>query len=82
MPTPIKLRNPTILSSGDPDSAQWSHPSRAQHWLPSFSNNGYPSFKGTTQNQNLFPQNDFYFLPTQAKKTHLLQHGIHGDPAK
>ena len=35
-----------------------------------------------TQNQNLFPGKDFYFLPTQAQKNHLLQLGIHGDPTK
>ena len=36
----------------------------------------------TTQNQNLLLRKDFYFLPTQAKKTHLLQLGIHGQPVK
>ena len=28
LPTPTKLQNPTIVVSGDPDSAQWSNPSR------------------------------------------------------
>ena len=82
MPTPIKLQNPTIVGSGDPDSTQLSHPSRFCHWRPSFGDNGYPPCKSTTQNQNLFPRKDFNFLPTQAQKKHLLQLGIHGDPAK
>ena len=79
MPTPTKLRNPTIVGSGDPDNAEWSHPCRFGHWCPSFSNNDYPPFKGKTQNQNLFPKKNFYFLATQAQKKHLLQLGIHGD---
>ena len=82
MPTPTKSRNPTIVGSGDPDSTQLSHPSRFCHWRPLFGNNDYPPFKSTTQNQNLFPQKDFYFQPTQAQKKHLLQLGIHGNPAK
>ena len=70
MPTPTNLRNPTIVGSGNPDNAQWSHPITGFAIdAPSLSNNGYPPFKGTTQNQNLFPRKDFYFLPTQAKKT-------------
>jgi hypothetical protein len=31
MPTPTKLQNPTIVSSGDQDSGQWSH---TEHYLP------------------------------------------------
>ena len=77
MPTLTKLWNPTIVGSGAPDSTQWSHPSRFCHWRPWFSNNGYPPFIGTTQNLNLFPWKDFYSLPTQAQKNHLLQLGIH-----
>ena len=65
-----------------PTSAKWSHPSRFCHWCPLFGDNGYPPFKSTTQNQNLFLRKNFYFLPTQAQKTHLLQLGIHGNPAK
>ena len=80
MPTLTKLRNPTIVVSGDPDSAQWSLPSSFCHWHSLFGDNGYPPFKGTTQNQNLFPKKDFYLPPTQAQK--LLQLGIDGDPAK
>ena len=63
MPTLTKFRNQTLVGSGDPDSAQWFC-----HWRSSFSNNGYPPFKGTTRNQNLFPRKDFYFLPIQAQK--------------
>ena len=63
MPSLTKLRNQTLVGSGDPDSAQWFC-----HWRSSFSNNGYPPFKGTTRNQNLFPRKDFYFLPIQAQK--------------
>ena len=44
--------------------------------------NGYPPFKSTTQNQNLFLRKDFYFLTTQAHKNHLLQLGKHGDLSK
>ena len=62
------MPNPTIVGSGDEDSAQWSHPCRFFHWRTLFSNNDYPPFKGTTQNQNLFPRKDFDFLPTQAQK--------------
>ena len=82
MPTPSKSRNPTIVGLGDLDSAQCSHPSSFCHWCSSFGDNGYPPFKDTTQNQNLFPPKDFYFLPTQAKKKHLLQLGICVVPAK
>jgi hypothetical protein len=82
IPSPTKSRNTTIMGSGDPDSAQLSHPSRFCHWHSSFCDNaGYPPFKGTTQNQNLFLQKDFFFLQTQAQKK-ILQLVIHGDPAK
>ena len=67
MPTPTKLRNPTIVGSGDPDSAQWSHPSRFCLWHPLFGNNGNPPFKTNTQYKNLFSQKDCYFVPTQAQ---------------
>ena len=67
MPTPTKSQNPTIVGSGDPDSAQLSHPSRFCHWHPSFGNNGYPPFKKTTQNQNLF------LLPNEGRQWRNLQ---------
>ena len=41
IPTPTKLRNPTIVGSGDPDSTQLSNPSRFHHWLPSFGDNDH-----------------------------------------
>ena len=82
MPTPTKLRNPTIVGSGDPDSAQSLHPSRFCHWRPSFGNNGYPPSKSTTQNQKLFLWKDFLFPANPVKKKHIIQLGIHRGPAK
>ena len=75
MPTSTKSWNQTILGSRDPDSTQLSHPSRFCHWHPLFGDSCYPPFKSTTQKQNLFLRKDFYFLTTQAQKTHLIQLG-------
>ena len=82
MLTPTKVQNPTILGSGDLVSTQWSHPCRFCHWFPSFGNNGYPPFKGTTQYQTLFLRNERIFSCQPRLKKHLLQLGIHGNPAK
>ena len=75
--TPTKLWNPTIVGSGDPDSAQWPHSSSFYYWHSSVGNNGYLPFKVTAQIQNLFL---WIFISCQPRlKKQLLQLGIHGD---
>ena len=72
MPTPTKLRNPTIVGSGDPDSAQWSHLSRFSLLRPLFGNNGNPPFKTTTQYDTCSPRR--IFVSSQPRQKYQSDH--------